>query len=52
MTSLRARLAWAVLCTVLALSPAQVAPWRLDPTPPPAIVLTVGEPVRGIFQMA
>jgi hypothetical protein len=52
MTPLRARLAWAVMCTVLALSPVQVPPWRLDPSPPPAIVLTVGEPVRGIFQMA
>ncbi|MEX0826276.1 MAG: hypothetical protein WD184_05960 [Acidimicrobiia bacterium] len=45
---LRNRLAVAVVSTALTFSPSTVPFRRLDPAPPPAAVLPVGDPTPGI----
>jgi hypothetical protein len=47
-TSLRDRLAGALVYTALAISPVKIPFPRLDPAPPPAAVLPVGDPTPGI----
>ena len=46
--SLRDRLAQMLFSTALTISPVQIPFPRLDPSPPPAAVLPIGEPTPGI----
>ncbi len=39
----------AALAAVVAIAPTEVDPWRLDPTPPPARILSVGDPMPAIW---
>ena len=48
MSSLIRLLQHAMFAAYLALAPTYVEAWRLDPTPPPGIILAVGEPMRRI----
>ena len=45
---IRSRLARVMIYTALALSPVRFPFPRLDPSPPPAAVLPVGDPTPGI----
>ncbi|HKZ28653.1 MAG TPA: hypothetical protein VJ482_03315 [Acidimicrobiia bacterium] len=38
-----------MLAAFLALAPSSVPEWRMSASPPPALVLLVGDPVRWIF---
>jgi hypothetical protein len=38
-----------LLAGFLALAPSRVPPWRLDPAPRPAAVLSVGHPTRSLW---
>lgn len=42
----------ATLAAVVAIAPTEVDPWRLDPTPPPARILAVGDPVPALWARA
>lgn len=39
-----------VLAATLTFGPSIVEPWRVEPTPPPAATLEVGEPTPWIFR--
>jgi hypothetical protein len=39
-------MARALILVGLSIAPMRVPAWRLDPAPPPAVVLAVGMPVR------
>ena len=51
MTRLTTLLSKAVFAAVVAIAPTEVAAWRLDPAPPPARFLPVGD-LRGGFVVA
>jgi len=46
---LRRMLRATVFAAVVGLAPTEIEAWRLDPTPPPARILPVGEPVVAIW---
>ena len=39
----------AVFAAVVAVAPTEVDAWRLDPAPPPARILSVGDPVTALW---
>lgn len=46
---LRRMLRAAVFAAVVGLAPTETEAWRLDPAPPPARILPVGDPVVAIW---
>lgn len=49
MMSLAVLLSRAVFAAVVAIAPTEVDAWRLDPSPPPAMLLPVGESVVALW---
>lgn len=49
MTRLTTLLSKAVFAAVVAIAPTEVAAWRLDPAPPPARFLPVGDSVVALW---